>query len=78
MRQLWKLIWDILAVVGGIYLGYRVFVFSGEHIPMFGYIPIGIMLGLAGIGIGVLAVHAFEGLLTLVVYKITKYKLEEL
>lgn len=78
MRQLWKLSWDVLAVIGGLYLGYRVFLFSGDHIPVLGYFPIGVMLGLGGIGIGVLAIHAFEGLLTLVVYKITKYKLEEL
>lgn len=75
--KVWKLFWDIFAVVVGAYLGYKTFLFSGERIETFGYFPIGVMLGLVVLGIGAMVTHLLEGLLASLLFKIFKIRMEE-
>ncbi|MEI7513186.1 MAG: hypothetical protein WCJ74_01015 [bacterium] len=52
--------WNILAVALGIFWGYKVLILSGENIPMFGYVPIGVILGILALYITVYIVHFIE------------------
>lgn len=72
----WKLFWDLGAVVIGLFFWWNIFIFCGKNIPMFGYIPIGVMLGLLGLGMGVLITHLIEGIIGLVIYKIFGIRLD--
>ena len=69
MKDLYKLVWDIGAVGVGLYIGWNIFIFSEEHIPVFGYVPIGIFLGLLGLGVSAYVVHMIDGLIAYLVWK---------
>lgn len=60
IKEVWKLFWDITAVVVGLYFGYKTFLYVGERIPAFGYFPIGIIAGLLVLGIGAIIIHGIE------------------
>lgn len=77
LSQVWKLLWDISATIVGLYFGYKIFIFSGEHIPAFGYFPIGLILGLLVLGIGAYAVHGLELLFSWFFYKLFKIRAED-
>jgi len=76
MKNAWKLSWDIVAVIAGVILGLKVFLFSGSNIPTFGYFPIGIILGLLTLWIGAVVMHLIEGFLATIIYKIFGLRLE--
>lgn len=57
---MWKLTWDIIATLAGLYTGYQVFLWSGSHIPAFGYFPIGIVAGLITLWFTAYLVHGVE------------------
>lgn len=75
--KIWKLFWDLTSVIIGLYLGYKTFLLSGSNIPMFGYFPIGVILGLLVLGVCVPLIHLVEGIIATIVYKITGVRLEE-
>ena len=60
MDKMWKLFWDIFATISGVFVGYKAFIFCGEHIPAFGYIPIGIIAFLLLAPIGFYSVYFVE------------------
>lgn len=74
---MWKLFWDIAAVIVGLYAGYKTFLFSGGHISAFGYFPIGILLGLLVFGVAVLLTHFLELAICWLVWKLFKVKIEK-
>ncbi len=77
MKSVWKLFWDILSVLVGLYFGYKVLLFSGAHIPMFGYFPIGLILGLFVLGITVKLVYFCDLFLCWIIWKITGIEMED-
>lgn len=62
--------WDIGAIVVGLFVFWQIFTYSGRTIPAFGYFPIGIILGVIGLGLGVVLTHVIEGVLGAILYKI--------
>lgn len=77
MKQFWKLFWDISAAIVGLYFGYKIFIYSGEYIPAFGYFPIGLMLGLLVLAIGAYATHGLELLVSWILYKLFKIRTQD-
>lgn len=77
MKQVWKLFWDISAVVLGLYFGYKVFIYSGEHIPAFGYFPIGLIIGVFVLGIVAYAVHGLELFISWILFKLLRVRTED-
>ncbi len=75
--KMWKLFWDVGAVIVGLFFFWQVFTFSGHAIPAFGYFPIGVVLGIAGLGIGVVITHLVEGIIGLLLYKIFKLRTDK-
>ena len=75
MKKTWKFVWDILAVIIGFFIGYKIFIFSGEQIPFFGYIPIGLLLGLLVLGIVAYAIHFLEFYFCWIIFKLFKIKI---
>ncbi|OHB14748.1 MAG: hypothetical protein A2431_00220 [Candidatus Zambryskibacteria bacterium RIFOXYC1_FULL_39_10] len=74
---MWKLFWNILAVVVGLYTGYRIFIWCGEHIPAFGYFPLGVIGGLAALGFGIYLIHGVELLISWIIGRLFKIQKEE-
>ncbi len=77
MKQTWKLFWDISAVIISLYFGYKVFIYSGEHISSFGYFPIGLMLGLLALGVGAFLIHGLELFFSWILFKIFKIRIQD-
>ena len=71
---MWKLTWDIFAAAIGIFLAYKVFLFSGKSIPGFGYFPLGIIFGLIALGIGALLGHGAELAVSWILFKLLKIR----
>jgi hypothetical protein len=61
MNRVWKVCWDLLAIGALLYFGIGMFLLSGRHIPFFGYIPIGTVLGAVAGYFAFMAVYAIEG-----------------
>ncbi len=53
-----KIIFDLLATVAFCIVWFKTFLFVGDHVPMFGYIPLGVIAGLFTGGIAMVIVHA--------------------
>ncbi len=77
MRDFWKLFWDISAVIVGLYFGYKVFIFSGEHVPAFGYFPIGLIAGLIMLILGAYAIHGVELLISWILFRLFKARTQD-
>lgn len=69
-KNFYELVWDIVAVAGGLFLGWKVFIYFGDLIPAFGYI-LGVMLGLITFKIVANIVHALEIGISYTLWKIT-------
>jgi len=77
MKYIYKLTWDITAVVAGLYLGWKIFILCGESIPAFGYVPIGIIVGSIGGGLVFNLVHIIDGLISYVIWKMFRIQMYE-
>lgn len=66
----WKLIWDIVAVIVGLYFGYKTLIFFGERIGFFGYFPIGLAAGGLVLGVVAFIVHGIEVLFVGIINKL--------
>ena len=75
MQSVWKLIWDITAVVVGAYAAWKVFLYFGELVPGFGYFPIGALVGLLTLGVVAWVVHAFELPIDWIIWKTLKIRM---
>lgn len=69
IRRFWKLFWDLCATALGLYMGYRVFLFTGNKVPVLGYFPLGLMFGLIILWMTAYVVHAVELLLSYLLWK---------
>ena len=79
MKTLWKSFWDILAVVFGLFIGYKLLIYSGQHIPIFGYFPIGVIVGLSALKYGAFLIHGVEIFISWIIFKFFKIRtLEDL
>lgn len=76
-HKLWKLFWDVLSVVIGLFLGYKVFLFCGERISSFGYFPIGVLCGLVVFKISSTFGHILELIVSLLIFKLCKIKMSK-
>ncbi len=73
----WKLFWDILVVVIGLFFGFKVFLFCGEKIHGFGYFPIGILCGLVVFKISSMFGHVLELIVSWIIFKLCKIKMSK-
>ena len=73
-EKTWKLFWDIVSVVFGLVCGYKIFIFTGNTIPGFGFFPLGIIFGLIAFKISAVFVHLFELCVSWLFYKLLKLR----
>lgn len=77
MRGVWKLFWDILSLLIGLFFGYKVFLFSGTHIPGFGYFPVGLILSLLTLGVVIKLVYFLDLFACWIIWKATGLEMED-
>lgn len=65
---MYRTFWDTLAVLAGLYAGWKVFVWMGTHIPAFGYFPLGVIAAAAVVWWVGLLVHGVEFLVLNIEY----------
>lgn len=76
MKSAWHFFWDITAVVFGLFIFWKIFNLSGKSIPGFGFFPIGVILGIFGLGIGAFFIHGIEILIEAIFGKIFNINFE--
>lgn len=68
LKAVWDLLWYALFTVVFIYVFWKTFIFCGDRIPLFGYVPIGVIAGLTTSGLAIAVVGAIQYLIEAGVY----------
>lgn len=76
-HNFWKLFWDILSIIIGLFLGFKTFLFCGEKISMFGYFPIGILCGLIVFKLSSTLTYVIELTISWLIFKLCKVKISK-